>query len=86
MIIINKIEKYKLLQNEIYESVYQTKTDNRLDVSKTLSFKYDSQLVSNNLENSQVNKWSIETVSNFIKSVPGCFNLACLFELEVFSF
>ena len=52
-------------------------------MSKTLSFKYDSQLVSNKIENSQVNKWTIETVSSFIKSVPGCKNLACLFELEV---
>ena len=54
-------------------------------MSKTVSFKYDSRLLPNVECNysQQVNTWSIDTVSNFIKSIPGCSKIASLFEFEV---
>lgn len=76
--------KLKILENEIKESVYISKTSDTSDVFKTLSYKYDSQLVADIAckEDNEVNSWNIQAVSNFIKSIPGCSSFASLFELE----
>lgn len=67
-----------------------TKTDEASDVFKTISYKYDSQLVigsqckeNGNKTADHINSWSVQAVSNFIKSIPGCSSFASLFEFEV---
>lgn len=77
-------KKLRLLKEEIHESVYLARTYDLSDLSKTICFKYDSKLLPDLKVSKQhpIDSWNIQTVSNFIKSIPGCGALASLFEFQ----
>jgi len=77
-------KKLRLLKEEIYESVYLAKTFDFSDLSKTICFKYDSKLLPDLRISKKhpIDSWNIQTVVDFIKSIPGCDALASLFEFQ----
>ena len=76
-------------EKEIKERVYLASLNEQGERSfEKPGFKYDSQLlvgINEYLKNVTTNfrSWCVKDVSDFIKSIPGCSELAYLFELQV---